>query len=215
MAASPVNEDVFLAKFKEASERQNQTRSMWTREQIDDIKKISSCTESKKSAKFYFYPKKYELLTIGSECHIILKRADENADLVYVVPVEDHFPKLLEAHTLTGHGGRDRMMHHVRNKLCIPKRACEVLTSCCDTCTRKKPGPNKGVVVKPIISRGLNSRWQIDLIDFRSCEDGVYNWLLNVQGHATEFTYLRPLTSKHASNVTVELMKLFAMFGAP
>ncbi|XP_043472416.1 KRAB-A domain-containing protein 2-like [Leptopilina heterotoma] len=58
-------------------------------------------------------------------------------------------------------------------------------------------------------------RGQVDLIDFQSCSDGDFKWLMNYQDHATKFLHLRPLKSKHAANVAEELSKICFTWGAP
>ncbi|XP_051165171.1 KRAB-A domain-containing protein 2-like [Leptopilina boulardi] len=157
----------------------------------------------------------YEIVQIGSECNLILKRSSGSDDLVYMVPFEEYYTKLMEAHTQTGHGGRDRMIYYMKKKWRIPRNACEIFNNLCETCNLKKSSKRKGVVVKPIISHGFNARGQVDLIDFQSCPDGEYRWLINYQDHATKFLHLRPIKSKHASNVAKELSKIFFTFGAP
>lgn len=46
----------------------------------------------------------YELLRFENEGHVISKRQTENDFFVYMIPVEDFYDKLLEAHVQTGHG---------------------------------------------------------------------------------------------------------------
>lgn len=46
---------------------------------------------------------------------------------------------------------------------------------------------------KPIISRELNSRCQVDLVDMQTCKDGEFKFILNYQDHLTKFIQLRPL----------------------
>src|SRR5436309_4266617 len=107
------------------------------------------------------------------------------------------------------------MQYYIKEKYRITKVACEIFVSCCGTCNRKRIVPKRGVVIKPILSDGFNVRGQVDLIDFQSCHDGEFNWLLNYQDHATKFLHLRPLRSKHAANVAEELSKIFFTWGAP
>lgn len=94
-------------------------------------------------------------------------------------------------------------------------RACALFASLCQICVRKRAVPKKGVVVRPILSDGFNVRGQVDLVDFQSCPDGDFKFLMNYQDHGTKFLQLRPLTSKHARNVAEELFKIFQTFGAP
>lgn len=79
----------------------------------------------------------------------------------------------------------------------------------------KKATPKEGVVVKPILSDGFNVCGQVDLVDFQSCPDGEYRYLMNYQDHGTKFLLLRSLKSKHAANVAEELYKIFYTWGAP
>lgn len=127
--------------------------------------------------------------------------------MVRKIPVEDFYPKLLEAHLSTGHGGRDKMMFFASDKWMISNDDCQLFVSLCKTCSRKKVKPRSGVVIKPIISEGFNMRGQVDLIDFQLCADGEYRFLLNYQDHLTKFLHLRPLKSKHAANVADILFK--------
>ncbi|XP_046605009.1 KRAB-A domain-containing protein 2-like [Neodiprion virginianus] len=215
MERSGVCEETFLQKIKYIMDFNNGKRVMWNCEHFEKVKTILSRTEAKADMSHFYYFKKYELLQIGSVSSIVLKRSSESDDLVYMVPVEGYFEKLLEAHNQTGHGGRDNMLYYMKQKLRIPRSASEIFISCCETCNREKSTVRKGVVVKPILSRGFNARGQVDLIDFQSCPDGEYKWLMNYQDHATKFTHLRPLQSKHAANVAEELSKIFFTFGAP
>ena len=58
-------------------------------------------------------------------------------------------------------------------------------------------------------------RWQIDLMDFRTCPDGEYNWICNVQDHFTKFCRLKPLKAKSAEEVALFLYELMGTYGAP
>ncbi|XP_046603679.1 uncharacterized protein LOC124297098 [Neodiprion virginianus] len=80
----------------------------------------------------YYYFKKYELLQIGSVSSIVLKRSSESDDLVYMVPVEGYFEKLLEAHNQTGHGRRDKMLYYMKQQWRIPRSAYAVTCQECD-----------------------------------------------------------------------------------
>jgi hypothetical protein len=71
------------------------------------------------------------------------------------------------------------------------------------------------VVVKPILSKEINSRGQVDLMDFQSNSDGNYKFLMVYQDHLTKFCNIRALTSKHASEVAFNLIEVFTLFGAP
>ena len=55
----------------------------------------------------------------------------------------------------------------------------------------------------------------MDLIDFQTCPDGEFKWLLVYQDHFTKFEQLRPLKSKSASEVAYALLDIFSIFGVP
>ena len=74
---------------------------------------------------------------------------------------------------------------------------------------------NNCIIAKPIKSTNFNQRWQIDLIDFRTCPDGEYNWIITVQDHFTKFVWLRPLRQKSGLEVARALLEIFGEFGAP
>ena len=87
----------------------------------------------------------------------------------------------------------------------------------CDHCNEKcrKTETAKGVVVKPITVKDLNERAQIDLVNFCTCADGEYKYILHYVEFSTKYHILRPLKSKKASEVAQELLYIFLDFGAP
>ncbi|KAL4136213.1 hypothetical protein QTP88_007766 [Uroleucon formosanum] len=85
----------------------------------------------------------------------------------------------------------------------------------CIPCQQKKKSQKKGIVVKPMVFNNLNSRCQIDLIDFQSQPDRDFKFICVYQDHLTTFCILNPLTSKRAEQVTRVLLDFFYLFGAP
>lgn len=79
----------------------------------------------------------------------------------------------------------------------------------------KQKREKKGIVSKPMIFNDLNSRCQVDLIDFQSHADGKYKFVLVYQDHLTTFVILRPLETKRAEEVAYYLVGIFTIFGAP
>ena len=55
----------------------------------------------------------------------------------------------------------------------------------------------------------------MDLIDFQTCADGEFKWLLVYQDHFTKFVQLRPIQSKGAHDVAEALLDIFSIFGVP
>ena len=68
---------------------------------------------------------------------------------------------------------------------------------------------------KPILTNGLGSRGQVDLIDLQSCPDGSCKFLLNYQDHGIKLYDNRALTTKRNTAVAFALLDIFTMIGAP
>ena len=209
----------FEAKLKKYYEESFSTnRSMWNRKQLKMVLKILEEAEDpsfKRSNSHYHYFKSYERKLIDGSLRVIVRRSDAADPVVQMIPIEDFYEKLLEAHLRTGHGGRDRMRRFCSDKWKISRDSCTLFASCCRTCNRKKSTVRSGVVAKHIISDYYNKRGQVDLIDFQNCPDGEYKWLMNYRDHRTEYVHLRPLKSKEADAVAMELQRIFYEWGAP
>ena len=122
-----------------------------------------------------------------------------------------------KAHIATGHCGCDRMLKHLRQKYAnITTDAVELFKSYCVVCQEKMKRPKTtGVVVKPILSSEFNSCGQVDLVDMQSSPQGQFKWIMLYQCHLTKFVILRPLSSKRAAEVALQLLDIFLIFGAP
>lgn len=208
-----VNREEFEAKlFEFYAGRKKCNRAVWTRKEVESV---TLALHDVRNPRNHYCKQKYELLSVGETSSIIKKRKSSSDPFVAMIALEDFYGKLLEAHLQTGHGGRDKMIYYSREKWVVTKDACNIFTTCCQTCNRKRAAPKTGVVVKPISSDGYNIRGQVDLVDFQSCPDGEFKFLMNYQDHGTKFLHLRPLKSKHAVNVATELRKIFLTLGAP
>lgn len=163
----------------------------------------------------YYWLSKYDILETTDEEFLIFKKKTVSDPTVRIVPLEKYFDILTEVHKAVGHGGREKIMYNIKSKMYIPKKAIELFVKLCSVCELKRSLPKKGIVTKPLISKDFNSRGQVDLIDLQSAPDGEYKWLMNYQDHATKFLHLRPLQSKRAVEVALELLKIFLEFGAP
>lgn len=184
---------------------------------INELKsaRLVYSTGEKKTCKQYHLFKKYDLINIGGTEHLVFKRKNVDDPTIYIVPFEKYFDILRDCHRNTGHGGRDKMLYQLKSKYNIPRSAVEIFVSLCKECNLKKSQNRKGMVVRPILSKDFNTRGQVDLIDLQSSADGEYKWLLNYQDHATKYLHLRPLRTKRAAEVAIELVKIFLEFGAP
>lgn len=201
---------------------QNTVKKPWDLKKLNEIIDILQSYQEKiyqnntcmMSSQEKYYGRKYDLLELSGISKVILKQKTLD-DIIYVTPIEEFFDKIDEQHKATGHGGRDKVLHNLKKKCNIPKLAVQIYGELCTTCNLKKTQKHAGLVVKPIISKDFNVRGQVDLIDFQSCADGIYKWLLNYQDHSTKFLYLRPLQTKKAREVAFELLKIFLEQGAP
>ncbi|CAF0765604.1 unnamed protein product [Didymodactylos carnosus] len=104
----------------------------------------------------------------------------------------------------------------------IPRNVIEIYLKHYSACQLKKPS-KQPVVSKPIISLGVMTRLQIDLIDMRTRPDVIsidvsYLWILNCIDHSPNFrgvTHCRPRLlysdngAEFIANVIVELKALF------
>ena len=98
----------------------------------------------------------------------------------------------------------------------ITQDAITLFKSMCIKCQRKrKRTTTKVIVVKPILSKEFSSRAQVDLIDTQSMCQGQHKWIMVYHDHLTKFCILRPLTSKHASEVVYQLLDIYLLLGAP
>jgi hypothetical protein len=149
---------------------------------MNDLK-LAANPETKKSRHQYYLLSKYELLQCGDVEKLIKKRESPDEHPVYYVTIEDTYDIIQRAHLCTGHGGRDRMSKHIKEKYAnITKDSLKLFRfkSYCLVCQEKrKRTKTKGVVVKPILSSEFNSRAQVDLIDIQSlylkdCTNGLW-----------------------------------------
>jgi hypothetical protein len=82
----------------------------------------------------------------------------------------------------------------------------------CEECQlKKRKVASKGLVVKSLLSKDLNCRGQVDLVDMQSLPDGDYTFIMHYQDHPTKFSVLKALTSKRAAEVGYQLLDIFRM----
>ncbi|CAG4965256.1 unnamed protein product [Colias eurytheme] len=204
-------------------EQQNQgsQRKPWTTERISEVinnvrkARVSMVFKQARTSMDYYWISKYDIMEIANEDFLIFKRKSPDDPTVRIISTSEYFATLQEIHNACGHGGRDKMIHAIKSRYYIPRKAIEIFLDLCPTCEMKKALPKKGIVTKPIVSQDFNMRAQVDLIDFQSCPDDEYKWLLNYEDDATKFVSLRPLKTKTAQEVAIELVKIFMIFGAP
>ena len=80
---------------------------------------------------------------------------------------------------------------------------------------KKKRSETSKLIVRRITSSDINSRGQVDLVDYQSCPDGDYKWVTHYLDHLKKFSILRPLKSKRAAEVAYQLTDIFLFLGSP
>lgn len=79
-------------------------------------------------------------------------------------------------------------------------------------CLKYKQNSKEGLVVKPKIHSNFNSGYQLDLI--WSQPDGEFEFILVYRDQSTNFTILRHLISKLATEVAEHFLQINLIFGA-
>ena len=126
------------------------------------------------------------------------------------------FGILYETHLSIGHGSRDRMIKELNRRYKnIEQNDTKIFLNFWESCQQKLKEGRKGLVVKPMILSYMNSRCQVELIDFQSQRDGNYKFVLVYQDHLIKFVILRPLQTKRAELVAGQLLDIFLLFWPP
>lgn len=192
--------------------------SLLTREKllslIADVKK--SKTSDKKVPCDYWLLQHYDVLEVQGVEKLIVPVTNATPDVMFYCSSDSLFDILYETHLPIGHGGRDQMIKELnRCYKNITQNDIKIFLNFCESCQQKRKAGRKGVVVKLMIFSHMNSRCQVDLIDFQSQPDGNYKFILVYQDHLTKFVVLRPLQTKRAEDFAGQLLDIFLLFGAP
>ncbi len=106
---------------------------------------------------------RYNVVKLGEESILVKRGQDTDIDQVEkYVSLEAMYNILLEAHIETGHGGRDRILHRLKERkiLNITREIVEDFVNLCSECQSKKSFATKGIVVKPIVTERYGQRFQ-------------------------------------------------------
>ncbi|CAF2132348.1 unnamed protein product [Rotaria magnacalcarata] len=168
------------------------------------------------SAKFMYWVKQhFTLMKIAGADMACCIKSKKN-----ICIYETYYSVIHEAHSSISHGGRDKTLFELNSHYSwIPRFAVEIYLKQCITCQTRKP-LKQHVVNKPIISLGVMTRLQIDLIDMRTRPDILnpdvtYNWILHCIDHFSKFTWSFDLKRKSADEVAIKLRELIFIFGPP
>ncbi|KAL9181125.1 hypothetical protein ACHAXT_009930 [Thalassiosira profunda] len=176
------------------------------------------------------WKKKYDVLIIGSEETLIYRPGeDENGNLPAldqhkeVLHRGNVFDKILAVHNGTdgsaakGHRKARTLHNAVKEKYgrSVPQWATQLLGDTCPVCimkaSRKKPKAGS----QPIITRGFNTRGQMDLIDMQSMPDGNFKYIFVYQCHGSKLTFLESIVTKEIKVVAYVLFVVFTLIGPP
>jgi hypothetical protein len=208
----------FYNKLKEIRDVQASNSGSMTQEKYNSIikeLKIAKRLESKKPRDFWLR-QTYDILVVQNKEKLIVPIKEATSDIIYYVVDEEIFDILQSIHVSIGQGGRDRMLRETRKKYKnITQNEVKLFLELCQPCQQKLKGPKKGIVVKPLLFKEMNSRCQVDLIDFQSHPDGEHKFIMVYQDHLTKFVLLHALKNKTAQEVAQKLVDIFTIIGAP
>ena len=148
--------------------------------------------DQKVHSQVYAWAKKYELVTFQGSKILIFKGGadgdDETLALDQAQVVSHHgrvFEDLLKIHIDGGHCKAKTFLARIKiaHGKSILRWMAEAFVNYCPACVRRLPRKPSSAGHKPILTKGLGSRGQVDLIDFQSCQDGSFKFLLNYQDH--------------------------------
>lgn len=170
----------------------------------------------------YKWVKKFSILTIDTSQILIFKQDEGEAldSCKKVVSYSKIFDVLRQIHELDAgndHPKAKTLFKRVSAKFgkSIPRWVCEMFPHYCPVCIRARPRKKAKAGHQPLLTRGMNVRAQIDLIDYQSMPDGPYQYVLDYQDHGIKFCQLRPLASRTHRAVAIELIQIFCIFGPP
>ncbi|KAK3927020.1 KRAB-A domain-containing protein 2 [Frankliniella fusca] len=196
------------------------------------IAEVKDALKHRTKSKYYKRLAKYGVKVLAEkewlvEAHPALPVAEEGDDQDeggappedtrrYFVCAEELFDVLYRTHVRGGHGGQNRMKAELKKKYVnITQKVIMMFLRLCKACAKKQSSRSRGVVVRPMVFREMNSRCQVDLIDMQSSPDGEYRFIMVYQDHLTKFCQLRALKRKTAEEVVENLIDIFCIFDAP
>ena len=152
----------------------------------------------------YRWLKQYELLTVETSNVLIFKQPvgaalDCCKKVVSYGKMFDAIREIHEVEAGNDHPKSKTLYKRVsaRHGKSVPRWVCEVFPQFCPVCIRSRPRKTTTAGHQPLLTRGMNVRAQIDLIDYQSMPDGPFQYVLDYQDHGIKFCQLRPLMNGH------------------
>jgi len=130
---------------------------------IQRWKELSSGVAKKETSADYKIITRYAVVNFGAESVLVKRGTETELDKVEkYISLEAMYDVLLEAHTETGHGGRDKMVHRLKERkiVNVTRDIVEEFVNLCRDCQENKPFATKGVVVKPMVTAKFGQRFQ-------------------------------------------------------
>ncbi|XP_063545394.1 KRAB-A domain-containing protein 2-like [Cydia strobilella] len=193
--------------------------SPYTRAVVDRIKKLIKERQFLMSVGHpslhskYKVAHKYEIIEKNGEEILICKRLLPDDPIVQIVPAEDCFAILVDAHLETKHGGKEKMLSTIKKgNYVVPKTSIDFLLAVCKVCNLNGRINRRADERIPQI---FNSRGQVSLVDMTEEPDNQFKHILCYIDRFTSFMLLRPLMTDTVQETAMELLKIFFDFGPP
>jgi hypothetical protein len=166
--------------------------------------------------------KQYDLMVVQSSQVLINKQAKGSSLGISqkVMKYRHLFDAMREIHELQS-GNDHPKAKTLYKRICekcrksIPQWVCEIFPKHCLVCVKGKIRKKAKAGHQPILTRGMNIHAQIDLIDYQSMPDGLFQYVLVYQDHGIKFCQPQPLRNRTHNAVAVELINIFCIFGPP
>ena len=227
LAVVQAHSKVFHKKFKETLEGKDVTAYPITLETYQkkvafvkerDINGVSKNVLKKAGYHSAYRWDKYALTAVGDDT--LIYKNDRPVDRTVTVSNRARcFEDMRKLHRADGvHTKAYKLKAVVKARYgpSIPGWTIDLLVATCPICIkhnlpRKKPKAG----FKPLISRGLGERGQVDLIDMQSMPDGVFKFIMNYTCHGIKICSLEALCTKQCRAVAWALYQLFCFIGPP
>jgi hypothetical protein len=189
----------------------------------------TDCCEAYKSGNFnaYKWAKKYHLFTVGVESSVLVLCSDaKKSGAVDVTAMAlSHLQKPTYAERLFVDLSKLHKDDHCKGLTFykrvrethgnVTREVCKLFTDICPHCVLVQTRKKTTASIHPIITFGLGIRGQVDIVDFQSMPDGIFQYLLNYIDHGDKRLTSIPLVSKRATSVAMALFTIFTDIGPP
>ncbi|XP_044262757.1 KRAB-A domain-containing protein 2-like [Tribolium madens] len=210
------SEQAFKAKIREDRASVNRLGTNLT---LDEYKFIISKVLKAKSNQDFQLPSdktlldKYDVLELNNGAKELIVPSNETSKIIFYVHDDELYKILLDAHLHLKHGNCDEMLQYLNQSYKnITYKDVSIFLSFCQDCQDKATLDEKDLIEK---YSHFNTVCQIELIDFESCEDNGYKFVMIYQELLTKFVILKPLKSYESEEVAQNLINIFGTLGPP